>query len=181
MSALTTYVLLWNAKVILITEVGYKFYYVEISKNCIWTIFIWIKLAKSVIILFPKGMFFKTCRLVKYLIPCQCSWSWKTKLIIYFPTIVQYAVHWIQESIKRKFNSGLFWAVWAAEKKKSNCHKYAIVEVSFLMFSWPPKNYFLTSKIWKKHPKKLHAYGSWEVFSLQPRLPKTAKNFISVL
>ena len=27
--------------------------------------------------------------------------------------------HWIQESIKRIINSGLFWAVGAAEKKKS--------------------------------------------------------------
>jgi hypothetical protein len=41
--------------------------------------------------------------------------------------------HWIQESIKRIFNSGLFWAVGAAEKK-SNCHKYATFEVSFYDF-----------------------------------------------
>ena len=34
--------------------------------------------------------------------------------------------HWIQEYIKRIFNSGLFWAVGAAERKKNpNCHKYA--------------------------------------------------------
>ena len=43
-------------------------------------------------------------------------------------------------------------------------------------------NFFLPIKTWKNHPKKLHAYGSWEVFfSLQPRLPKTAQNFISHL
>ena len=29
---------------------------------------------------------------------------------------------WIQESRKGIFNSGLFWAVEAAEKKKPNCH-----------------------------------------------------------
>ena len=32
--------------------------------------------------------------------------------------------HWIQESIKRIINSGLFWAVGAAEKKNPNCHMY---------------------------------------------------------
>ena len=42
--------------------------------------------------------------------------------------------HWIQESIKRIFNSGLFWTVGAAEKKNPNCHKYATFEVSFLCF-----------------------------------------------
>ena len=30
--------------------------------------------------------------------------------------------HRIQESIKRIFNSGLFWAVGAADKKNPNCH-----------------------------------------------------------
>ena len=48
--------------------------------------------------------------------------------------------HWIQESVKRIFNSGLFWAVGATERereKSPNCHKYAIFEVSFSMFSWP--------------------------------------------
>ena len=41
--------------------------------------------------------------------------------------------HWIQEYnyIKRIFNSGLFWAVGAAERKNPNCHKYATFEVSF--------------------------------------------------
>ena len=34
--------------------------------------------------------------------------------------------HWIQESVIRIFNSGLFCAVGAAEKQKyANCHKYA--------------------------------------------------------
>jgi hypothetical protein len=49
------------------------------------------------------------------------------------------------------------------------------------VFFLKTQNYFLTSKSWKNHPKKLHTYGSWEFFSLQPRLPKTAQNFISVL
>ena len=39
--------------------------------------------------------------------------------------------HWIQESIKRIFNSGLFWTVGTAEKKNPNCHKYASFEGSF--------------------------------------------------
>ena len=33
----------------------------------------------------------------------------------------------------------------------------------------------------KKNPKKLHTYDSWDFFSLQLRLSKTAQNFISVL
>jgi len=34
--------------------------------------------------------------------------------------------HWTQESVKRIFNSELFCAVGAAEKKTyANCHKYA--------------------------------------------------------
>jgi hypothetical protein len=41
---------------------------------------------------------------------------------------------WIQESIEWIFNSGLFWAVGAAEKKNPNCHKYATFVVSFLCF-----------------------------------------------
>ena len=42
--------------------------------------------------------------------------------------------HWIQKSIKQIFNSGLFWAVGAAEKKNPNCHKYATFKDSFFMF-----------------------------------------------
>ena len=33
----------------------------------------------------------------------------------------------IKEFIKRKWSSGLFWAVVAAEKKNPNCHKYATI------------------------------------------------------
>jgi hypothetical protein len=33
----------------------------------------------------------------------------------------------------------------------------------------------------RSHLKKLHIYGSWEFFFLQPWLPKKAQNFISVL
>ena len=41
--------------------------------------------------------------------------------------------HWIQASIKQIFNSGLFWAIGAAERKKNpNCHKYATFDDSFL-------------------------------------------------
>ena len=35
--------------------------------------------------------------------------------------------HWIQESIKRILNSGLFWAVGAAEKKNPNFHESTTV------------------------------------------------------
>ena len=42
--------------------------------------------------------------------------------------------HWIQESKKWIFDSGLFWAVGAAEKQNPNCHKYATFEVVFLCF-----------------------------------------------
>ena len=46
----------------------------------------------------------------------------------------------MQESIKRIFNSGLFWAVGAAEKKNANCHKYATFEGSFLCFQGQKQN-----------------------------------------
>ena len=49
--------------------------------------------------------------------------------------------HWIQESIKQIFNSGLFWAVEVAEKKNTNCHNYATFEVSFSMFSRLKENF----------------------------------------
>ena len=61
--------------------------------------------------------------------------------------------HWIQESIKRIFSPGLFWAVGSAEKKNPNCHKYATFEVSFFMFSWS-KNFF---KYFSDRTKKLHS------------------------
>ena len=43
--------------------------------------------------------------------------------------------HWIQESLKWIFNSGMFWAVRAAEKKNTNYHKYATFMGSFLCFN----------------------------------------------
>jgi hypothetical protein len=48
---------------------------------------------------------------------------------------------WIKEFIKRKSSSGLFWAVGAAEKKKTpNCHKYATFWGGFFNFLWPKNN-----------------------------------------
>ena len=41
--------------------------------------------------------------------------------------------------------------------------------------------FFLTTKSWKNHSKKLLIIGPDPFFSLQPQLPKTAQNFISVL
>ena len=41
--------------------------------------------------------------------------------------------HWTQESIKGIFNSGLFWAVEAAERIKPNFHKYFLGQF-FLCF-----------------------------------------------
>ena len=41
--------------------------------------------------------------------------------------------HWIQEYVKRIFNSG-------CREKNPNCHKYATFEVSFFIFSWPKKH-----------------------------------------
>ena len=34
----------------------------------------------------------------------------------------------------------------------------------------------MPTKSRKNHPQKLHTYGSWNFFSLQPRLPKKAQN-----
>ena len=42
--------------------------------------------------------------------------------------------HWIQESIKWIFNSGLFWAVRAAEKKISTAISMQLFEVFFFLF-----------------------------------------------
>ena len=47
---------------------------------------------------------------------------------------------WIEKFIKRKWNSGLFLAVGAAEKRNPNCHKYATFEVGVFMFSLPKKH-----------------------------------------
>ena len=48
---------------------------------------------------------------------------------------------WIEEFIKRKRSSGLFWVVGAAEKKTLNCHKYATFWGGFLMFSRSKNNF----------------------------------------
>ena len=47
----------------------------------------------------------------------------------------------IKEFIKRKWSSGLFWAVGAAEKKPPNCHKYATFWVGFVMISRAKNNF----------------------------------------
>ena len=41
---------------------------------------------------------------------------------------------WIKEFIKRKWSSGLIWAVGAAEKKLLNCYKYATFWGGFSTF-----------------------------------------------
>ena len=47
---------------------------------------------------------------------------------------------WVKEFIKRKWSSGLFYAVKAAEKKTPNCHKNATFWGGFLMFSRSKNN-----------------------------------------
>ena len=49
---------------------------------------------------------------------CYFRWEWCLTPDNYSTTD-----HWIQESIKRIFNSRLFWAVGAAKKNNPNCHK----------------------------------------------------------
>ena len=49
--------------------------------------------------------------------------------------------HWIQESIKRIFNSGLFRAVGAAEKKMQTAISMLLLRADFYMFSRAKKNY----------------------------------------
>ena len=72
----------------------------------------------------------------------------------------------IKEFIKRKWSSGLLWAVGAAEKKNPNCHKYATFWGGFLMFSRSKNN----SKIFLKITYTI-AVGSY-FFSATP----TAQN-----
>ena len=74
---------------------------------------------------------------------------------------------WIEEFIKRKWSSGLFWAVGAAEKKKTpNCHKYATFQCGhynvfkFFFFFFPTKS-------WKNLPQKLLITGP-NLFSHSP-------------
>ena len=54
---------------------------------------------------------------------------------LYFMSNPRYSTtdHWIQESIKRIFNSGLFWPVGAAETKKMQT-AISTFEASFLCF-----------------------------------------------
>ena len=55
--------------------------------------------------------------------------------------------------------------------------------VQMLKYFLKNKNVFLPTKSIKNHLKKLHTYGSWEIFFLcsPDSLPKTAQNFISVI
>ena len=39
-----------------------------------------------------------------------------------------------------KRSSGLFWAVWVAEKRTPNCHKYTTFWSGFFNFLWAKKN-----------------------------------------
>ena len=77
------------------------------------------------------------------------SWSFDLKPLHWYPTYST-REHWIQEFIKRIFNSRLFWAARAAEKKNPNLHKYATFEGSFFLFSWAKNSEKLrTLKQWK--------------------------------
>ena len=72
------------------------------------------------------------------------NWFWITSydLLKTIPTIYHHTRDgWINEFIKRKWSSGLFWAVRGAEKKTHNCHKYATFLGSFFKFLWA-KNFF---------------------------------------
>ena len=53
--------------------------------------------------------------------------------ILYTPPDIVPQIIGYTQSIKQIFNSGLFWAVGAAEEKNPNCHKYATFEVSFFL------------------------------------------------
>ena len=49
--------------------------------------------------------------------------------------------HWIQESLEQIFNSGLFWTVGAAKKKK--CYKYPTFKFNvFYVFTAKKKSNF---------------------------------------
>ena len=59
--------------------------------------------------------------------------------IIQFESSPRYSTtdHWIQESIKQIFNSGLFWAVGAAEKKIQTAISMLLLRAVFYVFrSW---------------------------------------------
>ena len=44
--------------------------------------------------------------------------------------------HWIQESMKRIFNSGQFWAVGAAKKKIQTAISMQLLKPVLFIFSW---------------------------------------------
>ena len=56
----------------------------------------------------------------------QIALFWGKSLAVLIGDNPRYSTtdHWIQESIKRIFNFGLFWAVGTAEKKNENSHKF---------------------------------------------------------
>ena len=62
-------------------------------------------------------------------------------MVLNVPVTPRYIIrdHWIKDSIKQIFNSGLFWAVWAAEKKIQTVISMLLLRTVFLcfMFSWP--------------------------------------------
>ena len=79
----------------------------------------------------------------------------------------------IKEFIKRKWSSGLFWAVGAAERKKlPTAIRERSLMTSLVFWLWKHKKNDLKSSI---------LMAVWLFFSLQPRLPKTAQNWLVVL
>ena len=85
--------------------------------------------------------------------------------------------HWIQESIKRIFNSGLFWAVRAAEKKNPNCHVcyfWAFLcfhgQNKFKMFFWRWKHKKMTSKVAHFWPVRFLFYSAASTTQNSPEL-----------
>ena len=71
-----------------------------------------------------------------------------------FTQILEQTDDCIGEFIKRKWSSGLFWAVEAAEKKTPNCHKYATFWSGFFSTFCGQKISFAHKKL-KKTPEKV--------------------------
>ena len=65
--------------------------------------------------------------------------------------------HWIQESIKGIFDSGLSWAIEAAEKKFQTAIKYATV-------SFHSQKYIFSAVTKKLHSIKVRFFLNWKVF-----------------
>ena len=88
--------------------------------------------------------------------------------------------HWIQEFIKRIFNSGLFWAVGLRRKNDPNCLEHArSFWGQFFMFWWLQKKRFFFNNVASSVKNTFNFFFFWLLFTfiLWNFLMQTLQNF----